>query len=124
MKKFVFIFLSFTLISCAQEKRMSLTKENAANELKLALSTKQQHNVINNKTVLLKTEKDAIEIAETILFSIYGKENIIEQKPYDVYLIDDYWILSGILKEGFIGGTFLIIINSRNAEVLKITHGK
>lgn len=101
-----------------------MTKENAVNELKVALSDKQQHNVVNEKTALLKTEKEAIEIAETILFSIYGTENILGQKPYDVYLIDNYWILSGTLKEEFIGGTFLIIINSKNAEVLKITHGK
>ena len=124
MKTILLTFLSFTFVCCAQQKRSSMTKENAVNELKVALSDKQQHNVVNEKTALLKTEKEAIEIAETILFSIYGTENILGQKPYDVYLIDNYWILSGTLKEEFIGGTFLIIINSKNAEVLKITHGK
>ena len=56
--------------------------------------------------------------------SIYGKENIESQKPYEHYLIKNYWIIAGTLKKDIVGGTFLIIIDARNSKILKITHGK
>ncbi|WP_157844691.1 NTF2 fold immunity protein [Chryseobacterium sp. Leaf405] len=34
-----------------------------------------------------------------------------------------YYIIEGILRSG-IGGTFLIIMNKKNAEIIKITHGE
>lgn len=99
-------------------------KKYAEQELKLALSKSAQHNVINNKDLIIQNSETAIKIAETILFEIYGRENIESQKPYDVYLIKDYWVISGNLPEGYLGGTFMIIINAKNSEVIKITHGK
>ena len=99
-------------------------KSFAEKELKLALSKESQHNVINNKSVLIKDSLTAINVAEPILFSIYGKENIESEKPYETYLIDNYWVIAGTLPEDSLGGTFLIIIDSRNSKVLKITHGK
>ena len=52
------------------------------------------------------------------------KENIEKQKPYEIFLIDNHWILSGTLPTNKDGGTFLIIIDARNSKVIKITHGK
>ena len=99
-------------------------KSYAEKELKLALSKEAQHNVIDNKSPLIKESSTAINIAEPILFSIYGKKNIESEKPYETYLIDNYWIIAGTLPKGMDGGTFLIIIDARNSKVLKITHGK
>ena len=56
--------------------------------------------------------------------SIKPKKNIENQKPYDIYEIDEYWIISGTLTKGTDGGTFMIIIDSRNYKVLRLTHGK
>ena len=63
-------------------------------------------------------------MAEYILFNIYGKDNIENQKPYETHLIENHWVISGTLQKGMKGGTFLIIIDARNSKVLKISHGK
>ncbi|KUJ60061.1 hypothetical protein AR687_20115 [Flavobacteriaceae bacterium CRH] len=123
--KYLFLsILIFSLSSCSQNKRLFLGKEYAQEELKIALSKEPQHNVVNGETLIIKDSISAIKIAETVLFEIYGKQNIEKQKPYETYLIDTYWIISGTLPQKYKGGTFLIIIDSRNSKILKITHGK
>lgn len=124
MKYFFLSLLLVTLGSCAQNKRLVLGEENAKQELKVALSKKAQHNVIDYKKLIIKDSVTAIKIAEPILFDIYGKENIEQQKPYESYLLENYWVISGTLPEDYKGGTFLIIIDARNSQVIKITHGK
>jgi hypothetical protein len=130
MKNIKIIFfsalLTFTLTACRQIKdnRTILGKSYAEQELKSVLSGKSQHNIIDNKTIIIKDSSTAINVAEPILFSIYGKNNITEQRPYEIYFIDNYWVLTGTLPKGSAGGTFLIIIDSRNSKVLRITHGK
>lgn len=119
----VFILLIFTLTSC-EEQHTILGKTYAEQELKSALRDSTQHNVIDKETVLIKDSLTAISVVEPILFSIYGKDNIIEQRPYEIYFIDKYWILSGTLPEGYKGGTFLIIMDSRDGKIIRVTHGK
>jgi hypothetical protein len=118
--------LTCTLIACGHTRsgRTILGKSFAKQELKLALTDKPQYNVIDNKTVIIKDSLTAINIAEPILFSIYGKDNITNQRPYEIYFIDDYWVISGTLPKEYLGGTFSIIIDSRNCETIRITHGK
>ena len=116
--------MAFSINACSQNKRTILGKSHAEKELKIALSKEAQHNVIDNKSVLIKDSSTAINVAEPILFSIYGKENIESEKPYETYLINNYWVIAGTLPEDSSGGTFLIIIDARNSKVLKITHGK
>lgn len=118
--------LTFILIACEQTKnhRIILGKEYAEQEIKSLLIDKHQHNVIDNKTVIIKDSLTAITVAEPILFSIYGKDNITKQRPYEIYFIDNYWLITGTLPSGWKGGTFLIIIDSRNSKIIRITHGK
>lgn len=116
--------MALTINACSQNNRSVLGKSHAEKELKLALSKESQHNVINNKSVLIKDSSTAIKVAEPILFSIYGKENIESEKPYETYLINNYWVIAGTLPENSNGGSFLIIIDARNSKVLKITHVK
>ncbi|MFA9213994.1 MAG: YbbC/YhhH family protein [Candidatus Methylacidiphilales bacterium] len=118
--------MTFILIACEQTKnhRIILGKEYAEQEIKSLLIDKHQHNVIDNKTVIIKDSLTAITVAEPILFSIYGKDNITKQRPYEIYFIDNYWLITGTLPSGWKGGTFLIIIDSRNSKIIRITHGK
>lgn len=99
-------------------------KSHAEKELKSALSDRTQHNVIDNNTVIIKDSVTAINAAEPILFSIYGKDIITYQRPYEMYFIDNYWIISGTLPKNYVGGAFLIIMDARNSRILRITHGK
>ena len=124
MRYLPIILLAFSLNACSQSNRTELGKSYAESELKLALSKESQHNVIDNKKVIIKDSSTAIKIVEPILISIYGKENIESQKPYESYLIENYWVIGGTLPKDMDGGTFLIIIDARNSKVLKITHGK
>ena len=123
---FFLILLTFTICACGQKKsdRSVIGKSHAEQELTSALTNKSQHNFIDNKRIIIKDSLTAINIAEPILFSIYGKENIIKERPYEIYLIDNYWIIKGTLPEDWDGGTFLIIIDSRNCKIIRITHGK
>ncbi|WP_290858601.1 NTF2 fold immunity protein [Flavobacterium sp.] len=126
--KSVNLFL-FCFIFCQMLTSQNLNNQKnnnriiAENELEIALSKKSVNN-FSQKETIIKDSLSAISIAETILFNIFDKTSILEQKPYDIHHINNYWIISGILPKGYKGGTFLIIIDDRNSEVIRITHGK
>jgi NTF2 fold immunity protein len=119
-------FLTFALTACGQTAcdRTILGKSYAEQQLKSALTDKSKHNVIDNKTVIVKDSVTAISVAEPILFGIYGKDNITRQRPYEIYFIDNHWIITGTLPSRWKGGTFLIIIDSCDCKIIRITHGK
>jgi hypothetical protein len=54
-------------------------------------------------------ETEAIAAAEPVLFNTYGKDEILSEKPYKAYLMDNYWVINGTLPQGMMGGIFLII---------------
>ncbi len=93
-------------------------------QLDYALTDSTGHNCIDNKRIIIKNKEVAISVIEPILFGLYGKDNIIKQKPYRASNIKNYWIIEGSLPKGYKGGTFFIIVDSRNGEIIKITHGK
>lgn len=126
MKRIIaFCLVLLFLSACGQDKsnKSVLGRSNAERELEQALTNHPQHNVVDG-TAIIKNRSTAVHVAEPILFGIYGKDNILDQRPYDVHLVKHHWIISGTLPEGYHGGTFLIIIDSRNAKVVKLTHGK
>jgi hypothetical protein len=74
---------------------------------------------------LINTEQEAIDIAEPILFGIYGKKKILSERPYGIYKFDDYWYVSGSLAKWYdFGGGFEIILDARDARVISIVHFK
>lgn len=89
-----------------------------------ALADKEGHAINNNKLIIIKDSITAINIAEPILFSVFGKENITKQRPYKTTLIDSCWEIKGTLPRGYVGGTFSIIINAADCKVLNLSHGK
>jgi hypothetical protein len=95
--------------------------ENARETVKKSLMEKDAKPFYDT---LIKDKETAIAVAEPILFNIYGKKNIIAERPYECYLIDGYWYISGTLPKGYIGGVFEIIIDSGNGKVIKLIHGK
>ena len=129
-RQYLIIIITYGLFffnnSCAQDykNRMLLGEDNAKKELFSAINDTTLHNVINKKDILISDKKTAIDFAETVLFKVYGKENITKQRPYEVYDIENYWVISGTLPKEYLGGTFLIIIDSRDYRIVRITHGK
>ena len=118
----ILTFFSTTLISYSQTERSKLGIEYAKQELENALNISSEKQILVDTVV--KSQESAIKYAETILFEIYGQKNIEKQKPYEVYKINGYWIIGGTLPKGMLGGTFLIIVNSQNGQIIKLTHGK
>ena len=119
----IFIILIATLNSCSQnfEGRTVLGEEFAQRNVENAIKDKSYQPFYDT---LIKNKETAIAIAEPILFEIYGKKNIRSERPYECYLIDGYWYISGTLPKGTLGGVFEIIIYSKDARVVKIIHGK
>jgi hypothetical protein len=123
---YLLALITLTLFACSQTKddRTILGKSYAEQELKSALTNKSQHNVIDGKAVIVRDSLTALNIAEPILFSIYGEDNITKQRPYEIYHVGNYWVIGGTLPKDYLGGTFLIIIDSRDNRIIKLTHGK
>ncbi len=118
-------FCFFTLsVAFAQDggKRTTIGIDYSNKELADALKYTDKKQVLVDKVI--KDKSTAIGVAEAMLFSIYGKENIVKQRPYESYLIDGYWVINGTLPQGWNGGAFLIIMNSTDGRVIKLTHGK
>ncbi|RTQ49204.1 hypothetical protein EJV47_13745 [Hymenobacter gummosus] len=66
----------------------------------------------------------AVAVAEALTFDIYGDKQIRRQKPYQVALIDGYWVVTGSLPVGHVGGAFEVILDAKDGRVLRLAHGK
>ena len=123
-KAHLFLFgLLVSFYSCAQnpKDRIILGEQNARQIIKEAINDKNYKPFYDT---LITDREMAIGIAEPILFKIYGKKNIISEKPYECYLIDGYWYISGTLPKNWRGGVFEIIISSKDGKVIKLIHGQ
>jgi hypothetical protein len=102
--------------------RIFLGKDFAKTELEKFINDPKSN--ISKGRILITNKEMLISIAEPILFEIYGKEDIIDERPYEIYLFDDYWYMTGTLPKNMKGGTFSIVINRKTCEVVGISHGK
>jgi len=117
------IFVQMSLL-CYGQGRTTLREEFVKAELERSLADTTLHNSIDKKREIIEDKETAVSIAEKILFSGYGQKNIEQQRPYEVYKIKSYWIVSGTLPKGSKGGTFFIIMDARDSRVVRLTHGK
>ena len=123
--KLILILLVCTApyFSLAQDfkNRIVLGEKNARQAIKEAINNKNYKPFYDT---LITDREMAIEIVEPILFKIYGKENIVSERPYECYLIEGYWYICGTLPKDWKGGVFEIIISSKDGKVIELTHGK
>ena len=73
---------------------------------------------------MIKSPSIAVAIAEPILFDLFGKAQILQEKPYEVYLINGYWYISGTIPKGWKGGGFEIIFSAKDGKIIRVTHYK
>ncbi len=136
MNKYILMIALF-LFSCNENKitQSISTKDdtllfNEHDTLGEKIAREQLHEALTGKgqvftwKTLIKNKSTAISIAEPLLFDVFGKEQIISEKPYEVYLIDGYWYISGTIPKGSSGGGFEIILSAKNAEIIRLTHYK
>ena len=125
MKNVWVLFLFILAFSCNKEKALNQSFE------KIKLSDKEILKEINDcklfeidKEKEINDEVSAISVAEPILFSSYGKENILKQRPYKIGKVQNYWVIYGTFNSLGFGGVFEIIIDSKNGKIVRLTHGK
>jgi hypothetical protein len=99
----------------------TMGKEFAKQQLRELLNGKGQPFTWDT---LIKNSSTAISMAEPLLFDIFGKDQILTERPYEVYLIDGYWYLSGTIPKGWKGGGFEIIMNANDGKIVRLTHYK
>ena len=73
---------------------------------------------------MLPDAKTAVSVAEIYMFNVYGREQIKNERPYDVRKYKNYWLVSGSLPEGAKGGVFYILLDQRDGQVISFHHEK
>ena len=76
------------------------------------------------RDTMIQNSQTAIAVAEPILFDIYGKEQIVDERPYEIYMVDGYWFITGTLPKGWKGGTFELIMDSKDGKIVSLVHYK
>lgn len=116
-------FLALICLACEESDRLLLGKDYYKKELELTIRTPDIHNVVDKSTEIIKDEKTAVHITESILSGIYG-EGIKKQRPYEIYKFGKYWTIGGTSPKGIQGGTFFIVLDATDSRVIRISHGK
>lgn len=124
------VSLAILLISCTKNNSRVLNDDNVVlsdsifKVVKIPINY-STFNDINKEDGYVPNAETAVKIAEVILFNIYTKELIINQRPYNVYLENDsIWCIEGNLHPNLDGGVFYIEICKDNGAVLKRLHTK
>lgn len=70
-------------------------------------------------------KKTALRVAEAILISVYGEQQIAKEQPLEIALVDnDVWLIWGTMHKKVLGGTAVIKISKRTGKVLYLGHGQ
>lgn len=120
MKYLIICLLFVPLFSFAQQKDKEVT-EFWRTEIKKALTDKKHQQV---PYTVIPDSATAVAVAEPILFKVYGKDEILGEKPYKVDSVEGCWVLTGTLPKGYFGGTFVIIMAAKDGRVIELTHNK
>ena len=107
-------FLISTNLQAQESEKKSDERIHAEQLLDYALKNKSERKIMESP--LIPKKENAINYAENILFELYGKEKIINEKPYQIHLIDDYWIITGTLPKDWVGGVFEVVFDSWNGN--------
>jgi len=113
--------IALTLLCCRNPVRSYLGEESARRSLHEVLSDSTDRRL---PQPLIPDEITATGVAEAVLFKIYGEETIKDERPYETFLIDGYWVIRGTIPRGFVGGGFEIMIDSKDGRVIHLTHYK
>jgi len=122
MKPFVSILILLSIappLLAAQEKDSLVITENTSKaSVRKALK--------NSQRIFLKGPLEncdqVINGAELLLFKVYGRKRILNEKPYHCSSDEIWWHLYGDLPTGSLGGVFEVIIGKETKEVMKIIH--
>ena len=127
MRPALVIVFACTLVACMEisnsRKSDEVAQTSTAAASIRAVQADSSLNLLRNKEVL-PNQEIAIAVAEPILFHIYGKALIIDERPYNAVRSGDHWVIEGHIDDGMLGGVFEIILSAKDARVIKISHGR
>lgn len=127
---FIFLLMIFLFFGChnihvgriyVHKKDRRVFLESCMGD-SLIIATKDR--IVKRKYRLIKTRNDALKIAEPILNDKYGMLKIQDEKPFDVFYINGFWVVKGTVKKGYKGGTAIAILDSENGLVERVFHTK
>ncbi|WP_166461170.1 NTF2 fold immunity protein [Flavicella sediminum] len=133
--KHILLCIFFMAVSSYGQTKFAhhrITLSEAKEILNESLTKKEVHNIIGSKPILTDRKK-VIDFSEAVLFDIYGQKSIEKQKPYAVFMINNYWFIQGSHRKPWkengqtmfeLTGLFTMIIDARNYQIIRITHGK
>jgi hypothetical protein len=89
-------------------------------------------NPLHKHLCLLPDSSTALNVALPILNKTYGKKDIENWKPFEIYFISNYWFISGTNKKrhsppGVVvtgGDPFIMIIDAYTSKVLYMMTGE
>lgn len=124
MKKLFLLLIPF-LCFCKTSNWESLQDKVVINSLYEELVLNPENSPLVLKERLISNEEKAVQVAELFLFDIYGKDEIIKQKPYKICQYKDNWIITGsYYDENTKGGVFEIAIDSKTGRIVGVVHGE
>jgi hypothetical protein len=126
---FVISLVFFTFNCDAQEKKPVIVGKWKSESILYKFIGDSLFQIYKADTISLselkiQSDKRAIKIAEKKLFKEYGKSTIREERPYEVYLSNGIWLISGALNEGVCGGVFYAAIEGKSGKVILVYHTK
>jgi hypothetical protein len=119
MRRYIF-FLG--LLVAASACRHSILGEESAREALTEALADTVNVPARGHRELIPDKETAISFAEVLLFKTYGEDKVKDEKPYEIYKINGYWIMRGTLPVGYDGGTFEIIFQATDGKVIRLTH--
>lgn len=84
--------------------------------------TDNKYDSVNND--ILVSERTAIKSASRLLSEKYGIWHTLLWKPFDVYLINDYWLIYGPVSESSPESGPVIVINCHTGETRFLHYNK
>lgn len=126
MKKGILFFLIIAIIGGCKRKSDFVVDSTLQRQY---LNDSALYVMPDNWTGEVKTAEEAFCIAMPVLEEGFGKEDVNNQKPFVINLInDDIWIIEGTLHQSdaeiIYGGTAYIEIKKSNGAILKIIHSE
>ena len=81
----------------------------------------EARNSVKPKAGFVPDEETATRIAEAVWIAIYGKEKVESQKPFQVEVENDVWIVRGSFRKGGSEGGVIARISKANGTIFEVS---
>jgi hypothetical protein len=115
----IILLFAMNLYSQNFKGRTKVGKDFANIQIKRSTNDSSKYNICDKNKLLLPDKKAVIEYSEIYLLEYDDKDKINNQKPFEIYLIDNYWYVRGTMKTGAFGENVTLIINAVGKKIIR-----